>query len=122
MIAMAMLAKPRLLVADEPTTALDVTVQAEILRLLRELNRAHGTAVLLISHDIGVVSTLCDRVLVMYAGSIVEEVAVADLRAGLVRHPYTRKLLAAAIGTTPSTEESAHLAGADSVARLEATS
>ncbi|GAA2154921.1 dipeptide/oligopeptide/nickel ABC transporter permease/ATP-binding protein [Actinomadura napierensis] len=93
MIASALLTGPRLLVADEPTTALDVTVQAEILDLLREANRRDGTAMLFISHDIGVIASLCHRVLVMYAGRIVEELPVADLAAGRARHPYTRALL-----------------------------
>jgi peptide/nickel transport system permease protein len=95
MIAMALMTSPALLIADEPTTALDVTVQADVLRLLRRLNAAHGTAILLISHDISVVSALCDRICVMYAGRIVEELPVADLQAGRVCHPYTRALLAA---------------------------
>ncbi|MFB4295917.1 dipeptide/oligopeptide/nickel ABC transporter permease/ATP-binding protein [Actinomadura sp. NTSP31] len=93
MIASALLTGPRLLVADEPTTALDVTVQAEILDLLREANRRDGTAMLFISHDIGVIASLCHRVLVMYAGRIVEELPVDDLAAGRARHPYTRALL-----------------------------
>ncbi|MEU6751833.1 dipeptide/oligopeptide/nickel ABC transporter permease/ATP-binding protein [Spirillospora sp. NPDC046719] len=93
MIASALLTGPRLLIADEPTTALDVTVQAEILELLREANRRDGTAMLFISHDIGVIASLCHRVLVMYAGRIVEELPVADLAAGRARHPYTRALL-----------------------------
>jgi peptide/nickel transport system permease protein len=98
MIAMALLSEPRLLVADEPTTALDVTVQADVLRLLHQINTERGTAMLLISHDIKVVSALCHRVCVMYAGRIVEEVSVADLRAGRVHHPYTKALLAASPG------------------------
>ncbi|HEX5406717.1 MAG TPA: dipeptide/oligopeptide/nickel ABC transporter permease/ATP-binding protein [Pseudonocardiaceae bacterium] len=98
MIAMALLSEPKLLIADEPTTALDVTVQADVLRLLHQINADHGTAMLLISHDINVVSALCQRVCVMYAGRIVEEVAVADLRAGRVHHPYTKALLAASPG------------------------
>ncbi|GAA1595386.1 dipeptide/oligopeptide/nickel ABC transporter permease/ATP-binding protein [Actinomadura kijaniata] len=95
MIASALLTGPRLLVADEPTTALDVTVQAEVLDLLREINRRDGTAMLFISHDMGVVAALYHRVLVMYGGRIVEELPVADLREGRARHPYTRALLAA---------------------------
>ncbi|MFB9722586.1 dipeptide/oligopeptide/nickel ABC transporter permease/ATP-binding protein [Planobispora longispora] len=101
MIASAVLPGPRLLIADEPTTALDVTVQAEVLELLKEINTAEGTAMMFISHDIGVVGTLCDRVLVMYAGRIVEELPVADLRVGRAAHPYTRALLAA----TPRLDE-----------------
>ena len=95
MIAMALMTSPALLIADEPTTALDVTVQADVLRLLRNLNRSHGMAVLLISHDIAVVSALCDRVCVMYAGRIVEELSAEDLHARRACHPYTRALLAA---------------------------
>jgi oligopeptide/dipeptide ABC transporter ATP-binding protein len=95
MIAAALLTRPKLLIADEATTALDVTVQADVLSLLREINERSGTSMLFISHDIGVVSALCHRVLVMYAGRVVEELSVADLRAGHARHPYTRALLAA---------------------------
>ncbi|MDV6277778.1 dipeptide/oligopeptide/nickel ABC transporter permease/ATP-binding protein [Rhodococcus erythropolis] len=95
MIASALLTRPKLLVADEPTTALDVTVQADVLALLQEINTQQGTAVLFISHDIGVVSALCHRVLVMYAGRVVEELDATDLRAGRARHPYTRALLEA---------------------------
>ncbi|MBO2454027.1 dipeptide/oligopeptide/nickel ABC transporter permease/ATP-binding protein [Actinomadura barringtoniae] len=95
MIASALLTGPRLIIADEPTTALDVTVQAEVLRSLQAANRADGAAILLISHDVAVISSMCDRVLVMYAGRLVEELPVADLRAGNARHPYTRALLAA---------------------------
>jgi oligopeptide/dipeptide ABC transporter ATP-binding protein len=97
MIAMALMSEPRLLIADEPTTALDVTVQADVLRLMKSLSLAHEMAMLLISHDINVVATMCDRVYVMYAGRIVEEVVSSDLRAGSVKHPYTKALLAAAI-------------------------
>ncbi len=95
MIAMALMTSPALLIADEPTTALDVTVQADVLRLLHNLNRTQGMAVLLISHDIAVVSSLCDRVCVTYAGRVVEELSAADLRAQRVCHPYTQALLAA---------------------------
>jgi len=95
MIASALLTGPRLIIADEPTTALDVTVQAEVLRSLQAANSGEGTAILLISHDVAVISSMCDRVLVMYAGRLVEELPVADLRAGNARHPYTRALLAA---------------------------
>ncbi|WBU36719.1 ABC transporter ATP-binding protein [Homoserinibacter sp. YIM 151385] len=91
-IAMAMAAKPRLLVADEPTTALDVTVQAQILDLIDEMRTVTGTGVVLISHDLGVIAQTCDRVLVMYAGQIVEEGTPAEVLAAPA-HPYTRALL-----------------------------
>ena len=94
MIAMAIVNRPELLIADEPTTALDVTIQAQILELLAELRRKMGLAILFISHDLGVVSQVADRVAVMYAGSIVETGRVADVFARAV-HPYTRGLLAA---------------------------
>ncbi len=92
MIAMALACEPALLIADEPTTALDVTIQAQILDLLRDLSRDTGTAVLLITHDLGVVAEMCARVIVMYAGEIVEHAAVADLFAR-PQHPYTVGLL-----------------------------
>jgi peptide/nickel transport system ATP-binding protein len=94
MIAMALLCEPRLLIADEPTTALDVTVQAQILRLLAELQRAMGLAILLITHDLSVVARVAQRVSVMYAGEIVETGAVAEVFARPM-HPYTRGLMAA---------------------------
>lgn len=94
MIGMAMACAPRLLIADEPTTALDVTVQAQILNLLKTVQRDTGTSVLLITHDLGVVAQNCDRVYVMYAGRIVETAPVRDLfREPL--HPYTQALLRA---------------------------
>ncbi|MFD3662065.1 dipeptide/oligopeptide/nickel ABC transporter permease/ATP-binding protein [Streptomyces sp. NPDC058659] len=95
MIAAALLPGPRLIVADEPTTALDVTVQADVLDLLKDINRTRGTSMLVISHDIGVIGTVCHRVVVMYAGRVAEELSAADLRAGRARHPYTKALLAA---------------------------
>ena len=95
MIAMALALRPRLLIADEPTTALDVTVQAQILELLRDRCRDIGAAMILVTHDLGVVAKLADRVAVMYAGRIVEQAPVADLFAA-PRHPYTRGLLRAA--------------------------
>jgi oligopeptide/dipeptide ABC transporter ATP-binding protein len=93
MIAMAIACGPKLLIADEPTTALDVTIQAQILDLLRRLRAEFGMALLLITHDLGVVSELCDRVIVMYAGRIVEE-APARALFSHAYHPYTAGLLA----------------------------
>ena len=96
-LAMGMSNEPGLLLADEPTTALDVTIQAQILDLLKELNEKFGTAIVLISHDLGVIATVCARLIVMYAGEIVEEGPTADLLAD-PRHPYTRALLSALPG------------------------
>jgi peptide/nickel transport system ATP-binding protein len=93
MIAMALACKPAVLIADEPTTALDVTIQAQILALILELQTAMGTAVILITHDLGVVAETAQRVIVMYAGRKVEEASVEDLFAAPL-HPYTRGLLA----------------------------
>jgi peptide/nickel transport system ATP-binding protein len=92
MIAMAMACNPELLIADEPTTALDVTIQAQILDLMRQLNRESETAIMMITHDLGVVAEMCHRVVVMYAGSVVEE---GDVRSILKepKHPYTIGLL-----------------------------
>jgi oligopeptide/dipeptide ABC transporter ATP-binding protein len=93
MIAMALASRPKLLLADEPTTALDVTIQAEILDLLSELRQTLGLAILLITHDLGVVSEVCQDVLVMYAGQIVERGPAAELFTS-PKHPYTQGLLA----------------------------
>jgi peptide/nickel transport system ATP-binding protein len=92
MIAMALACDPELLIADEPTTALDVTLQAQILDLMRELKDTSGAAIILITHDLGVVAEVCDEVAVMYAGEIVERAAVDDLFAN-PQHPYTVGLL-----------------------------
>jgi oligopeptide/dipeptide ABC transporter ATP-binding protein len=92
MIAMALSCQPKLLIADEPTTALDVTIQAQVLRLLKEIQREMGMAVMLITHDLGVVSEIADRVAVMYAGRIVESGPI-EAMFGEMRHPYTRGLL-----------------------------
>jgi oligopeptide transport system ATP-binding protein len=91
MIAMALITKPDLLIADEPTTALDVTVQAQILELIRTMQRQLGTAVIFISHDLGVVAGFCDRVLVMYAGQIVESARTSAIFQS-TKHPYTQAL------------------------------
>ena len=96
MIAMALAAQPELLIADEPTTALDVTIQAQILDLIRDLQADLGMAVLLITHDLGIVAEMCDRVAVMYAGQIVEEASTRALFRD-PRHPYTRGL----VGSVP---------------------
>jgi oligopeptide/dipeptide ABC transporter ATP-binding protein len=96
MIAMALACEPELLIADEPTTALDVTIQAQILDIMRSLQKETGTAIVLITHDLGVVAEMCDRVAVMYAGEIVEQSDVATLFAD-PKHPYTRGL----IGSVP---------------------
>lgn len=97
MIAMALACEPKLLIADEPTTALDVTIQAQIMELILGLREETGMAVLLITHDMGVVAQMADRVLVMYAGQIIEEAPVKELFAS-PHHPYTKALLA----TVPS--------------------
>lgn len=92
MVAMAMACQPKLLIADEPTTALDVTIQAQILNLMRDLQTRFGTSILLITHDMGVIARMARRVIVMYAGQIIEEAPVRELfRAP--SHPYTRLLL-----------------------------
>jgi len=106
MIAMALACDPRLLIADEPTTALDVTLQAQILELMRELKAASNAAIILITHDLGVVAEVCDEVAVMYAGEIVERAAVDQLFAS-PQHPYTVGLL----GSIPRLDRrAAHLA------------
>lgn len=92
MIAMAMACNPKLLIADEPTTALDVTIQAQILDLMRELKVKHNTAIMMITHDLGVVAEMCDRVIVMYAGKVVEEADVVTLFTN-PKHPYTQGLM-----------------------------
>ncbi|WP_010677467.1 ABC transporter ATP-binding protein [Bacillus timonensis] len=92
MIAMAMACNPKLLIADEPTTALDVTIQSQILKLMKKLNAELNTAIMLITHDLGVVAQICERVVVMYAGKIVEEGAVSSIFKN-PKHPYTKGLL-----------------------------
>ena len=115
MIAMALLTRPKLLLADEPTTALDVTIQAQVLDLMAELGRETGAAIILVTHDLGVVARLCDRVAVLYGGRVMEEAETETLFAS-PRHPYTRGLLAAMprletpltprLGTIPGTPRS----------------
>ena len=93
MIAMALANRPELLIADEPTTALDVTIQDQILKQLRELKKEYGTSIIFITHDLGVVAELCDRVVVLYGGLVMEEASVFDIFEN-PRHPYTLGLLA----------------------------
>lgn len=100
MIAMAMSCNPKLLIADEPTTALDVTIQAQILDLMKDLSNKFNTSILIITHDLGVVSEVADRVIVMYAGQVVEEAMVEDLFDEPL-HPYTSGLM----GSIPSIDE-----------------
>lgn len=92
MIAMGMSCQPRLLIADEPTTALDVTIQAQILDLMKELQQEHGTSIMIVTHNLGVVAEICDRVTVMYAGKVVETADVAEIFDS-PKHPYTLALM-----------------------------
>ena len=96
MIAMAMVCKPKLLIADEPTTALDVTIEAQILQLMRQLSKETGMSILMISHNLGVIAQMCDQVYVMYAGKIVEKADVNTLFADCT-HPYTKGLMGSVI-------------------------
>ena len=100
MIGMAMAMTPDLLIADEPTTALDVSIEAQILRLMKDLQRRHGTSILMITHNLGVVAELCDEVYVMYAGEVVERADVFTLFRDCA-HPYTRGLMASLPRMTP---------------------
>jgi oligopeptide/dipeptide ABC transporter ATP-binding protein len=109
MIALALVLRPKLLVADEPTTSLDVIVEAQILRILADLRLNFGTALLLITHNLGIVAEACDRVAVMYAGEIVEEGAARDVFIEPA-HPYTRELLRSTISL--ETEELHSIPGA----------
>ncbi|QIG46627.1 ABC transporter ATP-binding protein [Nordella sp. HKS 07] len=111
MIAMALACRPKLLIADEPTTALDVTVQAQILDLMRDLKTKTGAAVILITHDLGVVAEMADRVCVMYAGRIVETAPVAELFEG-PEHPYTVGLLSSMPSMTGAEGRLAPITGA----------
>lgn len=110
MIAMALLCRPRLLIADEPTTALDVTVQAQIMKLLGEIREEFNTAVILITHDLGIVADFCDRTLVLYGGQIMEEGPTGDVFADPA-HPYTRGLLKAVPRLDRDTETLQTIAG-----------
>jgi peptide/nickel transport system ATP-binding protein len=94
LIAAAFALEPKIIVADEPTTALDVTVQKQILRLIRQMQEAHGTAVIFVTHDLGVVAQICDRVTLLFAGSVIESRTTADILSA-PRHAYTRALIAA---------------------------
>ena len=110
MIAMALCCSPKLLIADEPTTALDVTVQAQIMRLLREERQESGMSLWLISHDIGLIAQSCDRVLVMYAGQIIESATARELFAHPA-HPYTEMLLRSVPRVDGAREELCSIAG-----------
>jgi oligopeptide transport system ATP-binding protein len=103
MIAMALLCKPEVLLADEPTTALDVTVQAQILEIVAELARDMGTSVAIVTHDLGVIARLCDRVIVLYGGRIMEQGTIDEIFYA-PKHPYTKGLLA----STPRLDEKVH--------------
>jgi oligopeptide transport system ATP-binding protein len=104
MIAMALCCGPDILIADEPTTALDVTIQAQIIDLMKDLKRRTGTAVILITHDLGVVAGLCDKICVMYAGRIAEKGSSADIFYDS-KHPYTKGLLASVPNPKKLTKE-----------------
>ena len=99
-IAMALACKPELLLADEPTTALDVTIQAQILDMMQELKEKINTSIILITHDLGIVAEICDKVAIMYAGEIIEYGTAADIYEGKNRHPYTEGLF----GSIPDLE------------------
>lgn len=109
MIAMALLCKPKLLIADEPTTALDVTVQTEIIRLLRDIHEAEKTSIILITHDLPLVAGLCERIVIMYAGKIIETGTVEEIHHH-AKHPYTQALLEA---TPENSEPSGRLKAID---------
>ncbi|MFS8541686.1 MAG: ABC transporter ATP-binding protein [Tissierellales bacterium] len=107
MIALAMVSNPKLLIADEPTTALDVTVQAQILDLMKSIQEKLGTSIILITHDLGVVADMCDRVIVMYGGQLMEEGTVYEIFND-PKHPYTRKLLGSVPRLDMSRSETLH--------------
>ena len=108
MIAMALACSPGIIIADEPTTALDVTIQAQILELMREMKEKFQTSIILISHDLGVIATLCDRVLVMYAGELLEGGSVEDIFYRPA-HPYTQGLLASLPGMASNGKNKLHV-------------
>ncbi|GHU65625.1 ABC transporter ATP-binding protein [Spirochaetia bacterium] len=110
MIAMAMICKPKLLIADEPTTALDVTIQAQILDLMKRITAEYGTSILFISHDLSIISRLCDRVLVMYAGRIAEEGSAAEVFAN-PGHEYTKGLIGSIPGRNRKGKDLANIPG-----------
>jgi peptide/nickel transport system ATP-binding protein len=99
-IAIALVCEPDLIIADEPTTALDVTIQAQVLAMIDELREKLGTAMILITHDLGIVAQMCDNVAIMYAGEIIEIGTVEDIYAGVMQHPYTTGLF----GSLPNLE------------------
>lgn len=117
MIAMAMILKPKLLIADEPTTALDVTIQAKILKLLKKFRQEYGTAIILISHDLGVIRSICSRAVVMCAGRVVEQGTVGQLFEN-PQEEYTKKLLSAAMGKGRIIERKVRASGKETVARV----
>ena len=100
-IAIALVCNPELLIADEPTTALDVTIQAQVLAIIRDLQKKLGTSMVLITHDLGIVAKMCDKVAIMYAGEMVEQGTIEDILTGDFHHPYTLGLL----GSIPNLEE-----------------
>ncbi|MCQ1528919.1 ABC transporter ATP-binding protein [Lutispora saccharofermentans] len=102
-IAIALACEPKLLLADEPTTALDVTIQAQVLQMMRELKRELNTSMILITHDLGVVAQTCDKVAIMYAGEIVENGMIEDIFEGAAHHPYTEGLFGSIPDLTKST-------------------
>ena len=108
MLAMALALKPKLMIADEPTTAVDATIQAQILRLLKKLNREVGFSLILITHNLGIVAEICDRAVVMYAGRIVE-IADSESIFKNPRHPYTKLLLSTLPTLDPRIDRNAEL-------------
>ncbi|CAB1060883.1 Oligopeptide transport system permease protein OppB (TC 3.A.1.5.1) [Olavius sp. associated proteobacterium Delta 1] len=110
MIAMALACRPKILIADEPTTALDVTVQAQILRLLLDLRRRRGLSIILVTHDLGIIAQTCDTIAVMYAGRLMERASKQDLLLGPL-HPYTKGLIASQPGMAKPREQLPSISG-----------